>query len=860
MEGYRMNINETLINWAKKSKICKSIISEERYETLEKALSNNEGERYTNSVELMISMWPHELILTPFYKQLADSEYGDKFHANYRDHVAHMLKVFLLGLYMYEKISGIHDLFSAYKESEFISIWIITALYHDVGYLFETENGTHDGENSKALLEIINKALHNPLSNLFPDQFDCLLEERIVIDNRLHTPQINSIGDIDRRPASFQNLLAVSEELRYKKTADNAIQTYYNFTNQLHEGRKYYDHGIFSALLLLLIDDEVGLYIQSIKNIVDSLPLKREQITVINNYSITRDVCYQHVCIAAQAMALHNIHQNWSDQQKKDLLAENVYIDGFKILAEKTPFAYLLRISDEIQCWDRQKFRYLEKEEFEEMAFGKDVSIISNKNKLILHIGQDGIKKKIDAALKNVVVPKYTEWIEFASSKIKTTTVGKESNAIGTRKKTTSKNKPPIWLPDAELAIGEQTRFNNYTSTDAVKSVLDMNSPYWGIASVKGIGKTFVLQVKRVRTSKEFFCVPVEENPGPENNWATETLILDDVNCFFGQKFTSIVLLWKYAIECRVISAVLMYLSQNDKKDAYDQLIYYLDRDAKVDSITKRYITDTGAFDNVGRIIQHVTINRKWTREIIVSYAKLTPVTSKVTYIIKELTEKKGIVFFLDKFDQTLKQPTCEPAPDNCESCKKYNGVKNCTNPLKSDEYCKIEGDGECKAKKTACCYGCEKFDGDYANTRMRVNLNNLKLSHINYWNYLQLALVEAVYQIKAEYAGRLRVYYTIRQEALNCDENVMHEQKKKFASLLKNLWYSREEQEKIFCDCINAESAKYLYAPRERKTQGLEYGFVGVHSLCHPYVKNEQEFLGTHLTEQETFRSTVKH
>ena len=176
-----MNINETLINWAKKSKICKPIISEERYETLEKALSNNEGERYTNSVELMISMWPHELILTPFYKQLADSEYGDKFHANYRDHVAHMLKVFLLGLYMYEKISGIHDLFSAYKESEFISIWIITALYHDVGYLFETENGTHDGENSKALLEIINKALHNPLSNLFPDQFDCLLEERIVI-------------------------------------------------------------------------------------------------------------------------------------------------------------------------------------------------------------------------------------------------------------------------------------------------------------------------------------------------------------------------------------------------------------------------------------------------------------------------------------------------------------------------------------------------------------------------------------------------------------------------------------------------------------------------------------------------------
>ena len=49
-----------------------------------------------------------------------------------------------------------------------------------------------------------------------------------------------------------------------------------------------------------------------------------------------------------------------------------------------------------------------------------------------------------------------------------------------------------IWLIDAEKAEGDEARFKTFTETNLVKMFLKPDSEYWGIASVKGIGKTFL--------------------------------------------------------------------------------------------------------------------------------------------------------------------------------------------------------------------------------------------------------------------------------------------------------------------------------------------------------------------------------
>lgn len=842
------SINKTLSQWAKESNLVSSIISQEFHDCIDMAFSENESERYTYSIKLLKQIWPTEHILCPIFDLLADFEHNRKFYVNYRDHITHMLKVFFLGAYYYEKIDFVQQLFSDYSVDEFLKTWIITALYHDVGYVVETDENNRDGENFKLLKESINTKLHNPLCNLYPDLFYASLENTIISGNRHYRPEITNMGNIDHDDLIWGELLEAGSKTNIcvKKDNCNALKNYYNYMSQPHKVRSYIDHGIFSALLLIYINRETCACINCNQNSnVAEMYMNDDQKEAIIEFIDKEGLYNNYIHTAAEAIAVHNISSGFDEGITEDLLSDGVKIKEFCIIAEKMPYAYLLKVCDEIQCWDRQKFHVLSEEESKAFVDAKDIIIDIDTKRSKLYLPQDEINR-IDSALNGITKPVYSEWIslsciyDFHRSK-----VVKKSNAIlsnGVKKRS---DKPPIWLPDAEYAIGEQTRFNNYTSTDAVRSVIRSDSQYWGIASVKGIGKTFVLQIKRVHSSKECFCIPIVSEPGPSNNWATETFVLDDINRFYNIDFSGIVLLWKYAIVCRIINSILYYMSHNSMDQLYNEAIKYIDKIKDLDPYTRNYITDN-AYNNVGRIINNTIMQNGWIDYIVESYTKISTVCSYLSSVILNTTQKNAIVIFLDKLDQALIQPTCEPALEDCNKCNKQHGVEECNNPLKSDEYCKSNGPNRCYEKKMKCCYGCEKFNSNYSDSRMRVYelLNDTKLSHINYWNYLQLSLVDAVYQIKSEYSGQIRVYYTIRQEALDCGENILHEQKKKFSNLLKSLWYTRSEQEKIFYDCISFESSKYLFSSSAKKANRLDYAFVGVESLCHPYVKGAKETL----------------
>ena len=77
-------------------------------------------------------------------------------------------------------------------------------------------------------------------------------------------------------------------------------------------------------------------------------------------------------------------------------------------------------------------------------------------------------------------------------------------------RKVTSKNEKDslvdgesIWLPDAEHATGIQARFETFARNNIINEFIQPNSKIWGLSAVKGIGKTYLLQIKSRQILKE---------------------------------------------------------------------------------------------------------------------------------------------------------------------------------------------------------------------------------------------------------------------------------------------------------------------------------------------------------------------
>ena len=138
---------------------------------------------------------------------------------------------------------------------------------------------------------------------------------------------------------------------------------------------------------------------------------------------------------------------------------------------------------------------------------------------------------------------------------------------------------------------------------------------------------------------------------------------------------------------------------------------------------------------------------------------------------------------------------------------------------------------------KFNCCYGCETYTVP-ANISLRIySKDNDKYRHVNIWQYLQLGLLVAASQIKTDFQSTIEVNYTIRKEAFACEENLLGQNSKKTLNNYVELYYSKEEQRKIFYECIGNQDPDYLFEPSLAKMDGMEEeAFVGVKTLCHPY------------------------
>ena len=408
-------INQNIIQWAISSPLYKMAIGnvDLDYEKLSLALGQNDDKRYESSFFLMLAIWQNhpELGLAPDYKLLSEKEYGGEYYSRYRDHTTHMFKVFLLGLYLYEKSETIRRSIEAkdFTETDFLNVWILTALYHDIGYIIETEDGCWDSNSGKGVILRFNEHLAHPMSCLYPDVMDHGTEEAIQTEAHVSIRKADGQFSIRNKIDCFRGIGPIVK--LSPETNSNPVEGYYEYASSKHIGRIFYDHGIVSACILLYACDATCDYMYELKNKRVSLYTNQEE--KLNKFLDFSEKYKGFAKTAAQAIGLHNIQKNWDETEIKNMkLLYGVTISSFCIPQQDLPIAYLLRVCDELQCWDRRSFV---------SPLGQiRTSLEQDKLSFIPRLGEVDISVKdrekrdeLEKALSGVLYPPLTTFLEL---------------------------------------------------------------------------------------------------------------------------------------------------------------------------------------------------------------------------------------------------------------------------------------------------------------------------------------------------------------------------------------------------------------------------------------------------------------
>lgn len=384
-------VNKTLYEWVLKSQEMRHILGNEPDKDIFlKIFGKDSEQREVASLTLYQDLWGKYPDFGPNMLDdlVAHFEHDRKFYDNYRDHSTHVIKCFLLGVYLYEKSPVLCKIMAA---DEFRKTWTLSALYHDIGYLFENEHAAPGKDAWLQIKENINEIMAAPLSKISIFRQDVTeSQERQLIDrHRIYTKNFRNISEFEDSKL-FTRLREYGIISGMNNGADNnAIQEYYFYgrSNKTVDGRDgYKDHGIASALIFQKVWENFKQYIDDIYNThaVDELgETVKSKVSDIRKQMLNDE---EVISYALGAVALHNISCDLWD--KSDILERGISLDKFKIILNKQLFcAFLLRLCDEIQMWDRQRFR--KPDEMDEFVNGKDVDITAKKGKIYIWFTKD---------------------------------------------------------------------------------------------------------------------------------------------------------------------------------------------------------------------------------------------------------------------------------------------------------------------------------------------------------------------------------------------------------------------------------------------------------------------------------------
>lgn len=230
---------------------------------------------------------------------LADHEYhSGGLLEKHRDHYSHSVYVFALGLAFFAADEKLQKTFG--KPSDFIYLWGLTSLFHDIGYPFQ----------------LAHEQIKNYTRDLFGERADNPHVVYSNTDSFLHAGKGCRIAGEEKIFYDINELLAfgVCQRTGYD------FSTVKDVFSRKVTASKFMDHAYFSAVLLFKQIEERG-------------SINSDKLDVLT------------------AIALHNSFNKFDMP------------DAVRLSLQNHPYAYLLMLCDELQNWDRTAFGHSSKKD-----------------------------------------------------------------------------------------------------------------------------------------------------------------------------------------------------------------------------------------------------------------------------------------------------------------------------------------------------------------------------------------------------------------------------------------------------------------------------------------------------------------
>lgn len=121
------------------------------------------------------------------------------------------------------------------------------------------------------------------------------------------------------------------------------------------------------------------------------------------------------------------------------------------------------------------------------------------------------------------------------------------------------------------------------------------------------------------------------------------------------------------------------------------------------------------------------------------------------------------------------------------------------------------------------------------------------KTRNASYWQYCQYGLANAAYELVSNINVHIKVFYTIRHEALIDSEWLAKNTARNIEAFLTELIYTKEDIREMFRLYVKNEDDENLNSPEWKETN-QEKAFFGFERLNHVYVKDVNETIFDYL------------
>lgn len=125
--------------------------------------------------------------------------------------------------------------------------------------------------------------------------------------------------------------------------------------------------------------------------------------------------------------------------------------------------------------------------------------------------------------------------------------------------------------------------------------------------------------------------------------------------------------------------------------------------------------------------------------------------------------------------------------------------------------------------------------------SRMVQNGKTVYSNHFSYWQYAQFSLAGAAYELFSNVNTHIKVFYTIRHEALVDCHFISLNTARNIEAYITELVYTRDDILEMFSLYVENEDDKNLALPLEKKSNP-EKAFFGIDRIQHAYVANANE------------------